>query len=102
MGSLDLTLGLLLPPNFASQSTLLGRWYMDRKTRNWLVAPLISVNPVTNGTQGKVVALSYSYRVGNERYGGHQATDDQTLANKRGLPALVRYDPDRPDRSWIP
>jgi hypothetical protein len=43
-----------------------------------------------------VVSLSFTYSVANEIYGGSQR-------HGRGpIPTTIRYDPKRPDRSWIP
>jgi hypothetical protein len=77
---------------------------MDRKTRDWPVAPIAIIDKRLKKSS---VALSYSYSVGNEVYGGCQefsydfpADAENSIASQ--LRCFARYDPERPDRAWIP
>jgi hypothetical protein len=70
-------------------------WYMDRKTQDWPIAPVTIAN--RRKKNAEIVSLSFTYSVGGEIYGGYQECKVQDPA-----PAVVRYDPKRPERSWIP
>ena len=71
--------------------------YRDRKARDWPVAPITIVGQKRRANDPSVIDLSYAYRVLNETYGGYQSHNIRDP-----IPAFVRYDPKRPDRSWIP
>jgi hypothetical protein len=78
---------------------------MDRKTRNWPVTPIVIENKRLKDPSS--VALSYSYSVGEETYGGYQELSYEFPADAQQFYSdpvrlVVRYDPQRPDRSWIP
>jgi hypothetical protein len=78
---------------------------MDRKTQNWPVAPITIVNKRLKDPSG--VALSYTYSVGNDVYGGYQELSYDFSADAQQfyrdpVPLVARYDLKRPNNSWIP
>jgi hypothetical protein len=70
-------------------------WYMDRKTRDWPSAPITFAS--RRQKNAGIMAVSFTYLAGGETYGGYQECKVQDP-----MPAFVRYDPKRPERSWIP
>jgi hypothetical protein len=109
-GSLDVIFDLLDFLTFLNVESLglsgdFHHWYMDRKTRNWPVTP-ITIAKKSLKDQSRF-ALSYTYSVGKEVYGGYQELSydlpaDATRFYDDPVPLFARYDPKRPDRSWIP
>jgi hypothetical protein len=78
---------------------------MDRKTRDWPVTPITIMNKRVKDPD--VVALSSTYSVGKELYGGYQELSygfpsDAQQFYRDPVPMFARYDPKRPERSWIP
>lgn len=84
----------------------LHHWYMEHRTAHW---PVIPVATMHRGLYEGAVIFSYSYWVGGERYGGYQRRDFYDSRRARQcldrladpLPASVRHDPRRPQRSWL-
>jgi hypothetical protein len=86
---------LLLSAGQISPFAPFRHWNMDRKTRDWPTAPVTIASRRQKDTG--IVALSFTYLFGGEIYSGYQECKIQDP-----IPAFVRYDPKRPDRSWIP
>lgn len=84
----------------------LSRWYLKRTTRRW---PVTAITIMKRAHKDGVVTLSYCYRVAGELYGGfcerkfHGSADAQRYLDRfdDGCRMYARYDPRRPERSWI-
>jgi hypothetical protein len=83
----------------------LSKGHTDQKTRNWPVTPITIVKKSLKHQSG--IALSYTYSVAKEVYGGYQELRHDFPADAQPyygdpVPLFARYDPNRPGRSWIP
>jgi hypothetical protein len=90
----DLVHLLAVPSLGLDSNSGLHHWYMDRKTQDWPSIPMTSVSWIKGPSRP---TISFTYVVGNERYGGWQEVRAQ-----KPEPRLVRYDPKRPERFWVP
>jgi hypothetical protein len=106
----DLDIGdlfdLVGDPGLGTITGSLYRWYMERKTRHWPVAAITFMN---KARKDHIITLSYCYKVEEEVYGGYCERRFLSLLGAQryldrvddGLPWRARYDPRRPERSWI-
>lgn len=99
-------LDLFSEPGYGAIAGRLYRWYMERKSRRW---PVTAITIVNRARKDHIITLSYCYKVEEQVYGGYCERRFLSLVGAQryldhvddGLPRYARYDPGRPERSWI-